>query len=146
VLRVVLAAAAGNDAAALQHLEDALLAAAPQGIRRAFLTEAAQLHGLLDARIEAGTGAPGFAVDLLARMSGSPEGTPIAPTPLVERLTEREQVVLRYMASTLSVAEIARELYVSINTIKTHQRMIYRKLGASGRRDAVHRARQLKLL
>ena len=65
---------------------------------------------------------------------------------LVEALTEREHVVLRYLASTMSNAEIAAELYLSVNTVKTHQRMVYRKLGADGRRDAVRRAKQLRLL
>ena len=54
--------------------------------------------------------------------------------------------MLRYLASTLSNAEIAAELYLSVNTVKTHQRMVYRKLGADGRRDAVRRAKQLRLL
>ncbi|WP_214368806.1 LuxR C-terminal-related transcriptional regulator [Pseudonocardia sp. H11422] len=145
VLRALLAAAR-HDESALRHLEDALLAAAPQGMRRAFLTEAAQLRALLGTLIAAGTGAAAFAVDLLGRMSGSPGHAPAAPAVLVEDLTEREQVVLRYLASTLSNAEIAAELYLSINTIKTHQRMIYRKLGADGRRAAVRRARELRLL
>jgi ATP/maltotriose-dependent transcriptional regulator MalT len=61
-------------------------------------------------------------------------------------LTERGKTLLRYLASTLSNAEIATELYVSVNTVKTHQRTVYRKLGAAGRRDAVHRARALRLL
>ena len=61
-------------------------------------------------------------------------------------LTDRELLVLRYLTSTLSNAEIASELYLSVNTIKTHQRMIYRKLGADGRRDAVRRARELRVL
>jgi len=54
--------------------------------------------------------------------------------------------VLRYLASTLSNAEIAAQLYLSVNTVKTHQRMIYRKLDAAGRRGAVSRAKQLGLL
>ena len=145
ILRALLAGAR-DDSSALRHLEDALLAAAPQGIRRAFLTEAAQLRALLGARIEAGTGAAAFAVDLLARMSGTAGRTPAANTALVEDLTTREHIVLRYLASTLSNAEIAAELYLSVNTVKTHQRMIYRKLAADGRRDAVRRARALRLL
>ena len=96
-------------------------------------------------RIEAGTAVAAFAVDLLRRMSGQHD-RPLPPAALVEALTEREQVVLRYLASTLSNAEIAAELYLSVNTVKTHQRMIYRKLGADGRRDAVRRAKQLRLL
>jgi LuxR family maltose regulon positive regulatory protein len=132
--------------AALHLLEDALLAAAPHGMRRPFLVEASGLRALLGERIEAGTGVAAFAVDLLSRMSGQYEGGLPAPTALVEPLTERERVVLRYLASTLSNAEIAAELYLSVNTVKTHQRMVYRKLGADGRRDAVRRAKQLKLL
>jgi LuxR family transcriptional regulator, maltose regulon positive regulatory protein len=54
--------------------------------------------------------------------------------------------VLRYLASSLSNAEIAAELYVSVNTVKSHQRTLYRKLAADGRRDAVRRARELHLL
>jgi LuxR family maltose regulon positive regulatory protein len=145
VLRALLADAR-NDGSALRHLEDALLAAAPEGMRRPFLVEAARLAPLLGDRVEAGTGAAAFAVDLLARMSGAEGRPPSAPATLVEDLTAREQVVLGYLASTLSNAEIAAELYLSVNTVKTHQRMIYRKLGADGRRDAVRRARALALI
>jgi LuxR family maltose regulon positive regulatory protein len=77
-------------------------------------------------------------------MSGQQDRPP--PAALVDALTEREQVVLRYLASTLSNAEIASELYLSVSTVKTHQRAIYRKLGADGRRDAVRRAKQLRIL
>jgi len=54
--------------------------------------------------------------------------------------------VLRYLAGSLTNAEIANELYVSVATIKTHERSLYKKLGVSGRRDAVRRARHLRLL
>jgi LuxR family transcriptional regulator, maltose regulon positive regulatory protein len=145
VLCALIAAERGTGAA-LQLLEDALLAAAPHGLRRPFLLEATHLKMLLGERIEAGTGVAAFAVDLLTRMSGPSDRTLPARTALADPLTEREQVVLRYLASTLSNAEIAAELYLSVNTVKTHQRMVYRKLGADGRRDAVRRAKQLKLL
>jgi len=139
-----LIAAERDQGAALHLLEDALLAAAPLGMRRPFLVEAAGLQTLLADRVEAGTAVAAFAVDLLRRMSGQHD-RPL-PASLVEALTEREQVVLRYLASTLSNAEIAAQLYLSVNTVKTHQRMIYRKLDAAGRRDAVSRAKQLGLL
>jgi LuxR family transcriptional regulator, maltose regulon positive regulatory protein len=145
ILRTLIAAER-DQGAALQLLEDALLAAAPLGMRRPFLVEAAGLRALLGDRIEAGTEVAAFAVDLLRRMSGQHIRRLPAPATLVDPLTEREQVVLRYLASTLSNAEIAAELYLSVNTVKTHQRMIYRKLGADGRRDAVRRAKQLRLL
>ncbi|HSU10939.1 MAG TPA: LuxR C-terminal-related transcriptional regulator [Pseudonocardia sp.] len=113
-------------------------------MRRPFLVEAAELRDLLGARIEAGTTVAAFAVDLLRRMST--QGSSQPPAVLVAPLTDREQHVLRYLASTLSNTEIAAELYLSVNTVKTHQRMIYRKLGADGRRDAVRRAKELRLL
>ena len=65
---------------------------------------------------------------------------------LFEQLSERELAVLRYLPSTLSIAEIARELYVSPNTVKTQCAAIYRKLAVSSRQAAVQAARQLHLL
>ncbi|QJY47979.1 LuxR C-terminal-related transcriptional regulator [Pseudonocardia broussonetiae] len=129
--------------AALARLERALRAAAPLAVRRPFLVQASLLRDALGARIEAGSSASAFAVDLLRRMSGGGGGPPAT---LVEPLTAREQHVLRYLASTLSNTEIASELYLSVNTVKTHQRMVYRKLAAGGRRDAVRRAKELRLL
>ena len=76
---------------------------------------------------------------------------PVEPRPktalsLVEPLTEREQAVLRFLTTTMSTAEIAAELCLSVNTIKTHLAAIYRKLAAGKRREAVLRARELELL
>ncbi|HMD95535.1 MAG TPA: LuxR C-terminal-related transcriptional regulator [Trebonia sp.] len=65
---------------------------------------------------------------------------------LVEPLTEREQEVLRRVAQLLSTAEIANELYISVNTVKTHLKSVHRKLAVTHRREAVRRAKQLKLL
>ncbi len=65
---------------------------------------------------------------------------------LFQALTERERAVLRYMATSMSTAEIAADLCLSVNTVKTHVASIYRKLSARGRREAVYRARELELL
>jgi LuxR family transcriptional regulator, maltose regulon positive regulatory protein len=65
---------------------------------------------------------------------------------LVDPLTEREQAVLRFLATSLSPGEIADEMCLSVNTVKTHLAAIYRKLAASRRREAVRRARELELL
>lgn len=65
---------------------------------------------------------------------------------LDEPLTERELTILRYLQSILSNVEIAAELSLSVNTVKTHVRNIYRKLDATRRRDAVRRARELRLI
>jgi len=61
-------------------------------------------------------------------------------------LTEREAAVLRLLGGSLSLREIGQQLYLSSNTIKTHTRAIYRKLGASTRRDAIARARHIGIL
>lgn len=65
---------------------------------------------------------------------------------IVETLTERELTVLRYLPTMMSNREIAAEMFFSVNTVKTHLKSIYRKLGVSRRRDAVSRARALSLL
>lgn len=65
---------------------------------------------------------------------------------LVDPLTERELEVLRLLSSDLTGPEIARELFVSLNTMRTHTKSIYTKLGVNGRRTAVRRAGELGLL
>ncbi len=65
---------------------------------------------------------------------------------IIEPLTEREREVLRQASAMLTTAEIASELYISINTVKTHFKSIYRKLATSQRGEAVRRARHLALL
>ena len=64
----------------------------------------------------------------------------------VEQMTERERTVLRYLATMLSNAEIAEQMFLSPNTIKVHLRHVYRKLDVTSRRAAVRRARELRLL
>ncbi|HSK57761.1 MAG TPA: LuxR C-terminal-related transcriptional regulator, partial [Actinomycetospora sp.] len=143
IVAALAATAGGDDDGALEHLEGALLAAAPFGLRGPFLAEP-ELALPLARLVERGTAAPAFVLDLIGRMSGADPGA--AGRQVVEPLTERERTMLRYLASALSNAEIAAELYVSVSTVKTHQRSVYRKLGATGRRDAVRRARALALL
>jgi LuxR family transcriptional regulator, maltose regulon positive regulatory protein len=69
-----------------------------------------------------------------------------APVLVVEPLTEREREVLVHLSGMLSTAEVASEMYISVNTVKTHLRSIYRKLAATHRNEAVRRARQLRLI
>jgi LuxR family maltose regulon positive regulatory protein len=63
-----------------------------------------------------------------------------------DTLSERELVVLRALTGPLSEREIGRELYLSHNTIHTHTRSIYRKLGVSSRNEAIRRGRELGIL
>ena len=65
---------------------------------------------------------------------------------MVEPLTEREREVLRHFSDMLNTAEVASEMYISINTVKAHLKRIYRKLAATHRGEAVRRARQLELI
>jgi LuxR family maltose regulon positive regulatory protein len=65
---------------------------------------------------------------------------------VAEELTAKEREVLRLLATRLSRREIGQRLYVSLNTVKTHQRALYRKLGVENRNAAVIRARELGLL
>ena len=71
---------------------------------------------------------------------------PSRPEPLPEPLSDSEIRVLRYLPTNLSGPEIAGELYVSHNTVRTHIRHLYAKLGTHRRTDTVARARALGLL
>ncbi|HEX6525813.1 MAG TPA: LuxR C-terminal-related transcriptional regulator [Streptosporangiaceae bacterium] len=82
----------------------------------------------------------GIPVDAVA-VGGQPSAAEL-PDPL----TEREHSTLRFLATGLSAAEIAGEMCLSVNTVKTHQAAIYRKLAVSRRKEAVRRARELELL
>jgi LuxR family maltose regulon positive regulatory protein len=97
---------------------------------------------LRDYIAQAGTFTP-LAWRLLQRLPAWRDGN---ATPAVETLTDRELAVLRHLPSMKSNQEIAAEMYFSVNTIKTHLKSIYRKLGVNRRRDAVEEARARSLL
>src|SRR5215831_12635871 len=80
------------------------------------------------------------------RPPSPPGGGEQAPVLAVEPLTEREREVLRHVSGMLNTAEVASEMYISINTVKSHLKSIYRKLAAAHRGEAVRRARQLELI
>jgi LuxR family transcriptional regulator, maltose regulon positive regulatory protein len=84
--------------------------------------------------------------DILDGVRGSSLATAEHPAPLAQELSASELRVLRYLPTNLSRPEIAGELSVSLNTVGTHLRRIYAKLGADDRSAAVHRARELRLL
>jgi LuxR family transcriptional regulator, maltose regulon positive regulatory protein len=94
---------------------------------------------------------PAVAAQWPAPLTGGPAQTAGAVGPaiagdLAEPLTQRERAVLRFLATSMSTAEIADELCLSVNTVKTHLAAIYRKLATRRRREAVLRARQLELI
>lgn len=135
--------ARGDVPAALGALDRALLLAAPEGHARVFIREGRPMVRLLE-RALAQNVAPVYARHLLTLASG--HTVPPAARALIEPLSERERAVLRLLTTDLSGPDIARELVVSLNTLRTHTRHIYDKLGVSGRRAAVRRAEELGLL
>jgi LuxR family maltose regulon positive regulatory protein len=136
-----------DNAAAARALRRALDLAAPEGYRRVFVEGGAPVRVLLADHLHWDNTHHLLVGALLERLRAGPAARrPAAQAPLVVPLSEREQVVLRYLSSRLSAGEIADELYVSLNTVKTHIKSIYRKLDTNRRWDAVKRARQLQLL
>ncbi len=92
---------------------------------------------------------PGILRELLARIERRlrlPSGRGHGSAPASEALSDAELAVLRLFPSGLSQREIGAELFLSINTVKTHSRSIYRKLGVAARDEAVERARKLGLI
>jgi LuxR family transcriptional regulator, maltose regulon positive regulatory protein len=126
-------------------LERALDLAEPRGLRRPFLDVGPALRPILRRHLRRQTAHRALAGELLDALEGA-RPAPATAEPLLDPLSDRELTVLRYLPTMMSNAEIAGELFVSVNTVKTHLKQIYRKLDVTGRRDAVHRARDLELL
>jgi LuxR family maltose regulon positive regulatory protein len=135
----------GDRNAAAAAAETALAAAEPDRLIFPFaMTEAAEL---LDALPRHETAHGALLADIVDLLRGAPApSTDRERLPQPEELSPSELRVLRYLPTNLTRPEIARELYVSINTVNTHIRNIYSKLGARDRSSAVRRARELRLL
>ncbi|OON29006.1 helix-turn-helix transcriptional regulator [Micromonospora sp. Rc5] len=147
LLDAVLAGRAGDARRAGRTLERVLELAAAEGFRRPFTRAEPGVRDLLAAHLDSGT-AHWPTVSDLVRVAQEPPARPGTEPgrELDEPLTERELTILRYLQSILSNVEIAAELSLSVNTVKTHVRNIYRKLDATRRREAVRRARELHLI
>jgi LuxR family maltose regulon positive regulatory protein len=139
---------AGDSRRASRTLEQVLRLAEPEGFRRVFTRAGAPARELLIEHLDSGTACWSLVNELVTagERQAPPAPGAAAPATLAEPLTERELTVLRYLQSILSNTEIAVEMSLSVNTVKTHVRNIYRKLDAARRRDAVRRARELHLL
>ncbi len=135
--------ARGDTPAALGALEQALLPAEPEGYVRVFIDEGPPMTALLRAAAQHGRGGD-YTRHLLAADSAK-----FRPPPeqrgLVDPLSQRELHVLRLLRTDLSGPDIARELTVSLNTIRTHTKSIYAKLSVNNRRAAIRRAEDLNL-
>ena len=139
--------AGGEQAAACDALREALRRAEPEGHIRLFLHAGPAVTGILHTVATAdGPSSYAATVHLAAeRAQGSAPTAPPHRVALVDQLSERELDVLRLLRSDLSGPDIARELHVSLNTLRTHTKHIYTKLGATNRREALTRATELGL-
>jgi LuxR family maltose regulon positive regulatory protein len=130
--------------AALAALERAVTLAEPEGYVRVFADEGPPITALLRAVAKQGSRRD-YVRRLLAAASGTEHDSPTEQA-LIEPLSERELDVLRLLGTELDGPAIARELMVSLNTMRTHTKNIYAKLGVTNRRAAVRRAAELNLL
>ena len=138
--------ARGDAQDALAPLERALTLAEPEGYVRMFVGEGPPMASLLR-RVARQRTAWDYVRRLLHAGGATPAGrTAPAGQRLVEPLSERELDVLRLLGSDLDGPDIARELTVSLNTLRTHTKNIYAKLGVNSRRAAVRQAAELNLL
>jgi LuxR family transcriptional regulator, maltose regulon positive regulatory protein len=131
---------------ALRALERALDLAEPRGYVWPLTRNGAPVRSLLRRHIRRGTSHRALAGDVLAALDGNGASDRQSNGPLLEPLTERELAVLRFLPTMMSNTEIASEMFVSVNTVKTHLKHVYRKLDVADRRDAVRRGRELRLL
>jgi LuxR family maltose regulon positive regulatory protein len=125
------------------------LAPEPDGYIRLFLDEGAPMITLLNHAHHLGVDNQGLLVlfEPSAASAGASTGGALNPVPpLADPLSERELQVVRLLASELSGPEIARELFVSRNTLRTHTKHIFTKLGVTSRRAAVLRAQERGLM
>ncbi len=134
----------GDIPAALAPLERALALAEPEGYVRIFVDEGSPMAALLEVAAKRGS-APTY-VRQLRTAFGAVEGKEPVRQDLIEPLSERELDVLRLLRTDMDGPAIANELVVSLNTMRTHTKNIYTKLGVNSRREAVHRAQELDLL
>ncbi|MDX6334070.1 MAG: LuxR family transcriptional regulator, maltose regulon positive regulatory protein [Streptosporangiaceae bacterium] len=127
-------------------LEQALALAEPDGAYRAFLDGGASVRSAMTVLVPPTSRHAGFAGRILERFDAQAP-RPAGPAEAVSvPLTDSERAVLRFLPSHMTNEEISQALFLSINTVKTHLRSAYRKLGVSSRREAIARGRRLGLL
>ena len=148
VLQALALQVPGHIPAALTCLERALTLAEPEGYVRVFVDEGPPIGSLLRAAEKQGT-TRNYVRRLLAAVSQTRQDSPVRQAlvkqALIDPLSERELDVLRLLGTELDGPAIARELMVSLNTVRTHTKNIYTKLAVTNRRAAVRRAAELDL-
>jgi LuxR family maltose regulon positive regulatory protein len=146
LVRALARHAAGDTDSAVPDLAAALADGVPAGYARLFLDEGSPMEELLRAA-ERRPGSAGYALALRAAGRDQATAPAAAAAPSGdEGLSDRELDVLRLLATELSGPEIARHLFVSVNTLRTHTKHIFTKLDVNTRQAAVRRATELGLL
>ncbi|MDN5796316.1 MAG: tetratricopeptide repeat protein [Intrasporangium sp.] len=147
ILRSLAQQARGDLDRALDDLGRALALGMPVGYRRLFLDEGEPMTQLLRAAADgADPGTAAYAADLLDPTQGPGSAPPASGRPHPDDgLSDRELEVLRLLATAMTGPEIARQLFISVNTLRTHTKHIFTKLGVNTRRAAVLRAAELNL-
>jgi LuxR family maltose regulon positive regulatory protein len=145
LLEAIARDALGDAGATGRALERALDLAEPDGLLLPFLLFPAS--ALLERHLRLVTSHAALISEILNLLSGrAPAARPDGAEPLQDPLSASELRVLRYLPTNLQAPEIAGELFVSVNTIRTHMRHVYSKLDVHTRAEAVERARALGLL
>ena len=145
LLQAIASDALRDAGAARRALERALDLAEPENLLFPFLYD--PVPDLLDRHRRLGTAHARLVAEILAVLAGQQPGQEGGePQRLREPLSQAEARLLRYLPTKLSAPEIADEMYLSVNTVKTHMRHVYDKLGVHRRHEAVERARALGLL
>ncbi len=135
-----------DEAASAQTLGRALALGQTDSYRRPFVDAGPVIREMLVREVRRGTAHRAYVAELLAALDRRAARVEITRPELLEPLSDRERAVLRYLPTMMTNSEIAAELFLSVNTVKTHLRSIYRKLGTTRRRDAVECARRLGIL
>jgi LuxR family maltose regulon positive regulatory protein len=150
VVQALALQAQGNVSQALASLERALALAEPEGYVRIFVDEGEPMRSLIEKRSRSQDKTfPAYVDKLMAAFAPptailQPKTNDLRST-IIEPLSERELEVLKLLGTELSGPEIAQQLIVSLNTLRTHTKNIFNKLGVNNRRAAVHRAEELNL-
>jgi LuxR family maltose regulon positive regulatory protein len=145
VLQSLASRASGDEARAMVQLSRALTLAEPEGYIRLFVDEGEPLVALLR-QAYARKVAPDYVSALLSAAGASLSAAPDPARSPLEPLTKREREILRLLVAGLSNASMARELVITVGTVKSHINHIYSKLGVQSRSQAIARAHSLHLL
>jgi LuxR family maltose regulon positive regulatory protein len=146
LVAAVASRARGDSVMAARLLEQALAAAAPHGAYLPFLEGGTALRTAISLLIPPTSDVASFAARVLARFQAQLSDAESATDGPAPTLTDSELAVLRLLPAYLTNQEIAEALFLSVNTVKTHLRIAYRKLGVTSRRAAIAQGRRLGVL